>query len=129
MQTEKLYGEFFDFAQTLKPYSSDKEELDDLFSLLDMSLTLAAGAKGLTAGDMPPRDEIGAALGMSVSSSDLGELLMSGRRQSRQGGLSAAAKSQLENAFYHIEARKKRGLNNGFISRFEIVCRKFKARA
>ncbi|WP_028510158.1 ATP-binding protein [Ruminococcus sp. NK3A76] len=125
MQTEKLYGEFFDFAQTLKPYSSDKEELDDLFSLLDMSLTLAAGAKGLTAGDMPPRNEIGAALGMSVSSSDLGELLMSGRRQRRQGGLSAAAKSQLENAFYHIEARKKRGLNNGFISRFEVVCRKF----
>ena len=125
MDINRLYGSFFEFADLLLPYTTDDEVLKDLFSFLDLCFTLVSGAKGFAGSDFPERDKTGYALGMSVSSSDLGELLLSGRRAERTDGLSEEAYEQIENAYYHIESRKRRGMKNDFVSRFEIVCLKF----
>ena len=125
MDINRLYGSFFRLSDLLLPYTNDDEMLKDLFSFLDLCFTLVSGAKGFTGKDFPEREKTGYALGLSVSSSDLGELLLSGRHEERTDGLSDEAYEQIENAYYHIESRKRRGMKNGFISRFDIVCQKF----
>ena len=125
MEVNRLYGSFFDFADVLKPYSDDGEVLKDLFSFLDLCFTLVSGAKGFGGDDFPSRDETGYALGLSVSSTDLGELLLAGRREEQRAGLSEEAAEQIDNAYFHIESRRQRGLKRDFVSRFDIVCAKF----
>ena len=125
MEIGKLYGEYFDFAKMLVPYKNDDETLSELFSFLDLCITLVSGAKGFSADGIPERSEAGCAPDMSVSSSDLGELLLSGRHGKKKSGLSEKAAEQVENAYFHIESRKRRGMKNGFVSRFDIVCMKF----
>ena len=126
MEVNTLYDAFFDFGDVLKPYTDDREVLEDLFAYLDLCFTLVTGAKGFVNEEFPKREETGYALGLSVSSSDLGELLLSGRRRTVSAGLTEEASEQLDNAYYHIESRRRRGImQQGFVSRFDIVCEKF----
>ncbi|MCR4780956.1 MAG: ATP-binding protein [Ruminiclostridium sp.] len=125
MEIKKLCDSFFDFSQALVPYSDDSEVLKDLFSYLDMCFTLVSGAKGFAGEDFPSRDEAGCTRGLSVSSTDLSELLTSGRLERRSDGITEEAGEQLDNARYHIESRRMRGLKRDFVSRFDIVCLKF----
>ncbi len=125
MDINRLYGSFFRFDDLLLPYTSDDETLNDLFSFLDLCFTLVSGAKGFSGNDFPESAASGSALGMSVSSSDLGDLLLSGRRGDMKDGLSEEAHEQIENAYYHIESRKRRGIKKDFVSHFDIVCAKF----
>ncbi len=125
MEINKLYSSFFDLGELLIPYTNDDEFLKDMFAYLDLCFTLVAGARGFNAESMPKRDEVGQVLGMSVSSGDLGDLLVSRRNHGSNDRLSAEALEQIENAYFHIECRKKRGLANGFMPRFEMICEKF----
>ena len=125
MEINKLYSSFFDLSDLLVPYTNDDEFLKDIFAYLDLCFTLVTGARGFDSDSIPKRDETGQALGMSVSSGDLGELLISRRYNSSGDRLSAEALEQAESAYFHIECRKKRGLANGFMPRFEMICLKF----
>ena len=125
MEIEKLYDSFFRIGDMLRPYTNDDEVLRDLFSFLDLCFTLISGARGLKADSIPDRGETGTALGMSVSSGDIDELLLSGRNSGENDSLSEKAIEQIENAYLHIQCRKKRGIRSGFVSRFDIVCGKF----
>ncbi len=125
MDIKKLYDSFFDIGDMLVPYTSDVEVLKDLFSYLDLCFTLVTGARGFNADSIPKREQTGSALGMSVSSGDLGELLISGRNKGIGDRLSDDAIEQIDNAYVHIESRKRRGYEVDFMSRFDIVCLKF----
>ena len=125
MEVNRLYESFFDFAELLRPYTDDKEVLKDFFSYLDLCFTLVISARGFSGEDFPTRDEAGYVPGLSVSASDLGELLLSGRLAAKESGLSEEANEQIENAYFHIESRRKRGINKDFLSRFDIAATKF----
>ena len=125
MEINKLYDSFFKLGDMLLPYTNDDEFLKDVFAYLDLCFTLVTGARGFAADSIPGREETGLALGMSVSSGDLGELLVSRRSGSKNDRLSDEALEQIENAYFHIECRKKRGLAGGFMPRFEMICLKF----
>ena len=125
MDIKKLYDSFFNTGDMLLPYTNDDEVLRDLFSYLDLCFTLVTGARGFNADSIPKREQTGSALGMSVSSGDLGELLISGRNNGTGDRLSEEAMEQIENAYIHIECRRKRGLELDFMSHFDIVCLKF----
>lgn len=122
MEIKKLYDSFFNIGDLLIPYTNDDEVLKDLFSYLDLCFTLVTGARGLSAESIPVREQTGSALGMSVASGDLGELLMSARNNGNGDRLSEDAMDQIENAFFHIERRKKLGFGRDFVSRFDTVC-------
>ena len=125
MEVNRLYGSFFDFADAMRPYSDDREVLKDLFSYLDLCFTLVISARGFSGEDFPSRDETGHVSGLSVSVTDLGELLTSGRLAADGSGLSEEAVEQVENAYFHIESRKRCAEENNFISRFDIIAAKF----
>ena len=125
MEITRLYSSFFDTGKLLLPYSDNSEALKDLFAYLDLCLTLVTGAKGFSSEELPKREETGSAPGLSVSVSDLGGLLVSGRLEDRESGLSEEAEEQIGAAQYHLESRKRRSMKRGLISRFDIVCAKF----
>ncbi len=125
MEIRKLYGSFFNIGDMLIPYTDDNEVLTDLFSYLDLCFTLVTSARGFIAESVPDRGQTGSALGLSVSSADLGDLLISRRDSGSGDRLSAEAIDQVENARFHIEQRRKRGADNGFLSRFDVLCLKF----
>ena len=125
MELSKLYDEFFDFSEVNKPYTNDTEVLSDLFAFLDMVFTLVTGAKGFDADSIPSRDETGFALDMSVSSTDLLEVLSSKRREYQGSALSQKSQEQLNNALFHIAARMRRGTEQGFVSRYDALAMKF----
>ena len=124
MELNRLYDEFFDFGEVTKPYTNDDEVLKDLFAFLDMAFTLVTGAKGFSAEDFPPREETGAALDFSVSSTDLHDVLLSKRRENR-AELSQESKEQLNNALFHIASRTRRGMAQDFVSRYDALAIKF----
>ena len=125
MEIKKLYDSFFRFTDMLRPYTGDEEVMKDLFSYLDLCFTLVSGARGLKADSIPERGAAGLALGMSVSSGDIRELLLSGQENGEADRLSDDAMEQIDNAYLHILSRERLGLKKGFVSRFYLVCHKF----
>ncbi|MBO6303404.1 MAG: ATP-binding protein [Ruminiclostridium sp.] len=126
MEVNRLYSSYFDFAKVREPYTDNREALSDLFSYLDLCFTLVTGAKGFGGKDFPSRDETGYALGLSVSSTDLGELLLSGRREEHIERLSEEAAEQIEAADFHIRSRNRISSKKDFVPRYEVVAAKFR---
>ena len=125
MEIDRLYEAFFDFDEAITPYTDDGQVLKDLFSFLDLAFTLVLSAKGFQADGFLSREDTGRIPGLSVSTADLGELLLVGRRAQQDIRLSDAAARQFENARFHILSRSRRGSALGFISRFDTICLKF----
>ena len=125
METEDLYNSFFDLADQFSPYKNSHEHLRDLFSLLDMSFIVIAGAKSPDVEDIPDDLRTGALRDLSVSSRNIGELLSAGMERRKTEPVSEQARDQLRLAVLHIQERLKRCTQKDFLPVFEIVRAKF----
>ena len=125
METEDLYNSFFDLADQFSPYKNSHEHLRDLFSLLDMSFIVIAGAKSPDVEDIPDDLRTGALRDLSVSSRNIGGLLSAGMERRKTEPVSEQARDQLRLAVLHIQERLKRCTRKDFLPVFEIVRAKF----
>ncbi len=125
METEDLYNSFFDLADQFSPYKNSHEHLRDLFSLLDMSFIVIAGAKSPDVEDIPDDLRTGALRDLSVSSRNIGGLLSAGMERRKTEPVSEQARDQLRLAVLHIQERLKRCTQKDFLPVFEIVRAKF----
>ncbi len=122
MQIGDLYSSFFSKAELLKPYKSNSDYLKDMFRFLDLCLLITCAAKGLSGGDIPQGVYSGMLRGFSVSSADILSSLGSKALSEEESELSPIAKEQFENAFFHIESRRRRSVKGGFVPPFEALC-------
>lgn len=125
MEINKLYDSFFRITDIAKPYSSNKEYLNDLFSFLDLCFTIILSAKGIEGDEFPIRSAAGSASGLSVAATDIRNLILTRRKDIELDELTEEAKEQVYNAYFQIERRKRNSVKVGFIPPFEVLSEKF----
>lgn len=119
METEELYDRYFDMPKQFTEYQSSSEHLSELFALLDMCLSVAAGAKGYSGGSFPPFLSTGVMKDLSVSSSDIGAVLVN--EQKNNETIPEQIGDQIMLAAVHIIERLKRSRKNNNIPPFERI--------
>ena len=117
MKLNQLYQSFFQPESAEKPYTENAEHLSELFSFLDMCLTLTAGAKGLESSVLLEAWEPGTLSSLSVAAQDVEQLL----RSDLPNELSPEAREQIALARLHIGKRVKHSIDNDFVPRFEAL--------
>ncbi len=125
MEINKLYDTFFRIGDIKKPYSSDVEYVNDLLRFLDLCLVPLLSAKGIKDDVLPVRNTVGTVWSLSVAPADAAATVSERRLDLAPDGLSAEVREQVEYAYCHIEARRRRGLKHDFAARFDIICHKF----
>ncbi len=125
MEAEDLYQSFFHFSEQFRPYKNSAEHLRDLFSLLDMCFTVIVGAKSNEVEEIPSDLRTGTLRDLSVSSRDVGGLLLAGRQRREIEPVSEQVKEQLYLAVTHIQERLHRSIAKDFLPSFEIIRAKF----
>ena len=117
MKLNRLYQSFFQPESAEKPYTENAGHLSELFSFLDLCLTLTASARGLESSALLEAREPGTLSSLSVAAQDVEQLL----RGDQPDELSLEAREQIALARLHIRKRVKLSLENDFVPRFELL--------
>ena len=120
MHIDDLYERSFDTEKYLLPYTSNAEYLAEQMRYLQVCLTLACAARGLSGEGFPTPDEVGWDRGLSVSTADLFGVLTPA-----EPALTEDAQRQLEDAYFQVECRTRQTAKSGIIFPLESLAVKF----